>query len=246
LFIVPQENHVTALMNLLGRETQDGDYKIIVFFTTARLTGFMAELFNSVSNKLNYKVLEIHSRKSQAARQKASDQFRKAKNAILFSSDVSARGMDYPDVTFVLQVGLTERDQYIHRLGRTARAGKEGKGALLLAPYEENHMVQKELKDMPLQKTTSVPVTTGIDTIATRALQNVEEQKALKISAEQSYRAWLGYYNSALKKVGWDKKQLVLQANSWAKESGLKDQPGLEKKTIGKMGLKGVPGLKIQ
>lgn len=37
------------------------------------------------------------------------------KNVIMASSDVSARGMDYPDVTFVLQVGMTDRDQYIHR-----------------------------------------------------------------------------------------------------------------------------------
>jgi ATP-dependent RNA helicase MSS116 len=40
---------------------------------------------------------------------------RTGKNVILASSDVSARGMDYPDVTFVLQVGMTDRDQYIHR-----------------------------------------------------------------------------------------------------------------------------------
>ena len=39
--------------------------------------------------------------------------------------------MDYPDVTLVIQVGLTERDQYIHRLGRTARAGKDGEGVML-------------------------------------------------------------------------------------------------------------------
>lgn len=40
---------------------------------------------------------------------------RKGKNMIMCSSDVSARGMDYPDVTFVLQVGTTEKDNYIHR-----------------------------------------------------------------------------------------------------------------------------------
>jgi hypothetical protein len=62
------------------------------------------------------------------------EEFRVGRNLILASSDVSARGMDYPDVTFVLQVGMTERDQYIHRLGRTARAGKSGTGLLLLAP----------------------------------------------------------------------------------------------------------------
>ena len=40
---------------------------------------------------------------------------RSGKNVMMASSDVSARGMDYPDVTFVLQVGMTDRDQYIHR-----------------------------------------------------------------------------------------------------------------------------------
>jgi ATP-dependent RNA helicase MSS116 len=55
----------------------------------------------------------------------------------MFSSDVTARGMDYPDVTLVLQMGMTTKDQYTHRLGRTARAGKEGSGLLLCAPFEE-------------------------------------------------------------------------------------------------------------
>ena len=46
------------------------------------------------------------------------------RTVLLLLLQVSARGMDYPGVTFVLQVGLTEREQYIHRLGRTARAGE--------------------------------------------------------------------------------------------------------------------------
>mmetsp|Transcript_27904 Transcript_27904/g.23407 ORF Transcript_27904/g.23407 Transcript_27904/m.23407 type:complete len:82 (+) Transcript_27904:1310-1555(+) len=81
----------------------------MVFFTTARVTGFMAELFNTMG--LPCQVLEIHSRKSQPQRTKTSEFFRQPGNKILFSSDVSARGMDYPDVTHVLQVGLTEREQ---------------------------------------------------------------------------------------------------------------------------------------
>jgi ATP-dependent RNA helicase MSS116 len=70
-------------------------------------------------------VLEIHSRLSQSKRTKVSDQFRDGDNLVMFSSDVSARGLDYPDVTSVIQVGMpSDRAQYIHRLGRTARAGK--------------------------------------------------------------------------------------------------------------------------
>jgi ATP-dependent RNA helicase MSS116 len=111
-----QEDQIRSIMTILERETSNRPYKIIVFFTTARLTGFLAELFNSVSKQTGYKVLEIHSRKAQKARERASEEFRKSKNAVMFTSDVTARGMDYPDVTFVLQVGITDRAQYIHRL----------------------------------------------------------------------------------------------------------------------------------
>ena len=52
--------------------------------------------------------VEIHSRKSQPQRDRASAQFRTAKAAILFTSDVTARGLDYPDVTFVVQVGYSQ------------------------------------------------------------------------------------------------------------------------------------------
>lgn len=111
------DNLIAALIAIIAQQSVSPDHKIIVFFTTARLTGYMSELFQH----MGFPVLEIHSRKSQAVRTRTSDQFRDAHSAILFSSDVSARGMDYPDVTFVLQVGLTEREQYIHRLGRTVR-----------------------------------------------------------------------------------------------------------------------------
>ena len=245
LMVAPQELQISALANILERETNNKPYKIIVFFTTARLTGFMAELFNSVQDQTGYDVLEIHSRKSQKQRERASDQFRKSKNALMFSSDVTARGMDYPDVTFVLQVGLTDRSQYIHRLGRTARAGKEGKGGLLLADYEESYMVKKELADMPLELI-PVPNSNKATSAAAKAIQNVSRIDSLRLSAEQAYRAWLGYYNGQVRKVKWDKKQLVRQGNMWGKEIGLKEQPGLQKRTIGKMGLKGVPGLKIE
>ena len=243
---------IRAIASILDREikasTPSKPCKIIVFYTTARLTGFMAELFNSIINLTKFpKILEIHSRKSQAYRQRASERFRTSKeNTILFSSDVSARGMDYPGITFVLQVGLTERAQYIHRLGRTARAGNEGKGTLLLSPFEHRFMTQKVLSDMPLEPE-SVPIpSSSLDKAIDRALQNVNSDKSLGESGEQAYRAWLGYYNGHLKKVGWDKKRLVQEANQWAKDVGLKQQPSLLKKTIGKMGLKGVPGLRIE
>ena len=76
---------------------------------------------------------------------------------VLFTSDVSARGVDYPDVTLIIQIGATERDPYIHRVGRTARAGGiEGRSLLILSEHEEQHMSQV-LSDLPLQFTKFTP-----------------------------------------------------------------------------------------
>lgn len=243
ILVAPQKDQHIAIESILKEHIASvAAYKVIVFFTTARLTSFMADIFNDQQKELGYSVLEIHSRKSQSVRQKASDKFRSAKKAVLFSSDVSARGLDYPDVTFVLQVGLTERAQYIHRLGRSGRAGKKGKGALLVAPYEERWMKQ-QLKDLPLEPR---PLPTLGQSHVDAATRTLAGNEYLRGSAEQAYRAWLGFYNGHLKKVHWDKATLVQQANQWAVDIGLEEQPSLLKKTVGKMGLKGVRGLKLE
>ena len=65
----------------------------------------VTKLVAEVLSQLKLNIREIHSRKSQSARTKVSDEFRRSKGVILVSSDVSARGVDYPDVTLVIQVG---------------------------------------------------------------------------------------------------------------------------------------------
>lgn len=118
MIVASLDNQMEVLSKLIAQQMTMPQYKVIVFFPTARQTGFFAELFNaadastitSVAGKAvdHLPILEIHSRKSQAQRTRASDQFRSSANAILFSSDVTARGMDYPDVTLVIQIGEYE------------------------------------------------------------------------------------------------------------------------------------------
>ena len=74
--------------------------QILVFFTTAAFTGYCSELWNN----MRVPVLEMHSRKSQSQRTRTATQFRGQARQIMFSSDVSARGVDYPDVSLVVQV----------------------------------------------------------------------------------------------------------------------------------------------
>ncbi|RHY33404.1 hypothetical protein DYB32_001640 [Aphanomyces invadans] len=234
----PFEDHIAVLDKLMHAHIQDSPdgFKIIAFFPTARAAGFMAQLFLAAK----YPILEMHSRKSQSHRTKAADVFRTQDNQILFSSDVSARGVDYPGVTLVVQVGLTDKEQYIHRLGRTGRAGKDGQGILLLSPFESPFL--KELKDVPL--TVQSPPAGPPPRIAP-ILAQVQTKTDLRLAAEQAYQAWLGFYNSNMRRLRMDKIQLVEMAADYSRIIGLADVPALLKKTIGKMGLQGM-GLKVQ
>lgn len=75
--------------------------QVIVFCTTAMVTSLMFLLYQEM--KVN--VREIHSRKPQIYRTRVSEEFRESKRLVLITSDVSARGINYPDVTLVIQVG---------------------------------------------------------------------------------------------------------------------------------------------
>ncbi len=94
-------DYIPTLVSIIKNAMQESNYKILVFFPASKLVRFFVHFFNI---GLGIPVLEIHSRMSQASRTRASNMFRSSKNAILFSSDVSARGLDYPDVTLVIQV----------------------------------------------------------------------------------------------------------------------------------------------
>mgnify|MGYP003386685264 CR=1 FL=1 len=197
---------IPAMAAALQKHTQTPGYKIIVFFVTARLAGFMADLFKL----MNFNALEMHSRLSQSARTKTSEKFRTQSNVIMFSSDVSARGMDYPDVTFVMQVGTTEKSQYIHRLGRTARAGKEGSGLLLLCNFEERNML-KELRELPINRMDPNELQlVHHHKSCQNVIDNVYRDQELVKAAEQAYQAWLGYYNGKLRVLGWSKGTVLV------------------------------------
>jgi len=244
------ENKVTAVVQLVQEQIDsDPNHKVVVFFPTARMVGYFAEFFNL---GLGIDVTEIHSKKSQGYRNKASDKFRKCKSGILFTSDVSARGVDYPDVTAVLQFGLPEsREQYIHRLGRTGRAGKEGEGILVLAPFEANFVKELTNIDISENKEATTLISSPTDPKIEQAVEKVlarirSGDGKLTLSAEQSYQAFLGYYRGHMRRTTIRTKDgLVDTANTLAKVLGLKEQPGLTQKTIGKMGLKGIKNLRV-
>ncbi|KAL3805729.1 hypothetical protein ACHAW5_010932 [Stephanodiscus triporus] len=231
-------------------ETKNGrvetDNKIVVFFPTSRMVSFFAALFNDV---VKMPVMELHSRKSQGYRNRVSGEFREAESGILFTSDVSARGVDYPGVTHVVQFGIpSSRDQYIHRLGRTGRAGADGKGWLVLGPFESSFLEELKQINVPKDLALTDVLRDTVEDDETEELMRVLTDKVgssgdqnLAKSGEGAYQAFLGYYLGQMKRMKMDKKEsLVDIANEFSAAMGFRRPPTLAKNMASKMGLVGL------
>ncbi len=115
-----------------------------------------------------FQVAAIHGNKSQGQRERALKAFRDGQVKVLVATDVAARGLDIPDVKHVYNFDLPNvPENYIHRIGRTARAGKDGAAIAFCAPDEMG-----ELKDIQKVMGLSIPVASG------RAWEELPDPKA--------------------------------------------------------------------
>jgi ATP-dependent RNA helicase RhlE len=104
-----------------------------------------------------FSTASIHGNKSQNQRERALKAFRDGEIRILVATDVAARGIDIPGVTHVYNFELPEvPDAYVHRIGRTARAGRDGEAVAFCAPDEF-----KLLRDIEKLMGISIPVASG-------------------------------------------------------------------------------------
>ena len=256
------ENMMPTLLELIYRELKrpGPPFKAIVYFAATAEVNLTSSTFRNLKNPGESafarhpldpcRIYEINGRLSQQQRTRAADSFRAAKSAILFSSDVTARGMDFPNVTHVIQVGLPrDQDTYIHRLGRTARGDKTGEGWLLLADMEASD-VGRRLRKMPLTKDTSLR-TAQVDMtqdaslpedIAKILTQITNATKQVPFSEKASaYLASLGVYSA-----GGNKNRLVESLNDLSKYGwGLEKPPAVRPSLAQKLGFSMLRGLNI-
>ena len=109
--------------------------KVLIFAESKKQAD---RLFDMLDQKFPDRVGVTHSNKSQNFRFNAVKNFESGKYNILIATDVVARGIDFTDVSHVVNMSPPENPiDYIHRIGRTGRADKDGVSLLLVAPYEE-------------------------------------------------------------------------------------------------------------
>jgi len=157
--IVPAKLRLVCLISFLakfGFRSESG--KIIVFFSSKNSTELHFHLLESevVKEHMSSTQSEVYKLHGDMIPKERNDVFRKfkrCKKGILLSTDVAARGLDLPRVNWIIQYSCpTQIEDYIHRVGRTARIGSEGEALLFLLPSEVKYVSALEAKNIDMQK----------------------------------------------------------------------------------------------
>ncbi|KAK9366216.1 P-loop containing nucleoside triphosphate hydrolase protein [Lipomyces kononenkoae] len=153
IFVDKLSDHFEPLVSMLRKHLTEAStgqaFKAVVFLRTGKEVDHYHFLLHQLLRDYDIPVIPMSARLSQSARSKNLEKFKSSPTSILVASDVVARGVDVKNVTHVFQVGRAMgTDQYIHRVGRTGRAGKSGQGILILSK-KENHFYES-LKRMQI------------------------------------------------------------------------------------------------
>ncbi|CAM9386611.1 unnamed protein product, partial [Ectocarpus sp. 4 AP-2014] len=129
--------------------------KTIVFLSTCAGVDFFSKTLSQlpVVKALGLRVESLHGRMVQKRRTAVYQRFLSQEGGLLVCTDVAARGIDIPDVAWIVQFDPPQDPSYfVHRVGRTARAGKKGRSLTLLCPAEDAYIPFLANRKVPLQE----------------------------------------------------------------------------------------------
>ncbi|KAF4074272.1 hypothetical protein AMELA_G00237600 [Ameiurus melas] len=151
MVVVPSKLRLVCLAAfILARCKFERDQKLIVFISSCEAVEFLDTVLSTVlcgksstANKqqLSINFLRLHGNMEQEERTEVFQEFSQSKTGVLLCTDVAARGLDLPQVTWIVQFNPpSSAAEYVHRVGRTARIGARGNGLLFLTPSETAYM----------------------------------------------------------------------------------------------------------
>ncbi|KAI9157485.1 hypothetical protein LWI28_023314 [Acer negundo] len=250
---------LSILKHLFEREASQ---KIVLFFSTCDAVDFHYSLLsefqwspNSQSDAehkqlfLRCKTLRLHGNMKQEDRRTTFGAFQTEKAALLLSTDVASRGLDFPKVKCIIQYDSPgDATEYVHRVGRTARLGQRGDSLLFLQPIEVDYLqdlekhgvslaeypLMKVLDNFPLygqvargKKFVSIDLHPWVLTLQKALESFILAEPKMKNLAKDAFCSWVRAYTAhrgELKGIFMVKK---LHLGHVAKSFALKEQPSL-------------------
>ena len=177
------DQKINMLFNFLKLNSK---CKIIVFMSSCKQVRYFYELFRKL--QLSNSFISLHGRQKQLSRTKSFYAFSKKQHAVLFSTDISSRGLDFPSVDWVIHFDCPENlEVYIHRSGRTARCQSKGSSLLLLIPQEKGFLDVLSSKGHFLSTFTSI---CSID-IVPKIQQICSQHQSIKYLGQRAFVTYI-------------------------------------------------------
>ncbi|MFH0928079.1 MAG: C-terminal helicase domain-containing protein, partial [bacterium] len=164
-----------------------GEYKgtVLVFSRTKHGASKIVRALKT----MNFSAAEIHSNKSLAQRKKALEGFKTGKYRVLVATDIASRGIDVKNIELVINFDLPDQaEDYVHRIGRTGRAGHEGHAISFAMPDQGDDVRQIEKlirKQLPITK---LPELQSQSAPTARLEEYPPAQRELKPQPQRSYQ----------------------------------------------------------
>ncbi len=201
---VPEKQKLDALTHLLETEAVPGEASL----TFARTKLRVAELAEKLQAR-GYAAEPLHGDMNQVQREIVLRRLRSGQTEIVVATDVAARGLDVEQITRVINYDIpTDPEAYVHRIGRTARAGRSGKAILFVTPREER--MKREIERYTNQRMTPAKVPTRAD-VAARRLALFKE-RLLKTLQEEDLELYLSLVEELAEESGRDMAEVAAAA----------------------------------
>ena len=193
--VCPSEKRLMLLFTFLKKNKKK---KVMVFFSSCLSVKYHHELFNYIDLPVHC----IHGKQKQTKRTTTFFSFCNADSGILLCTDVAARGLDIPDVDWIVQFDPPDDPkEYIHRVGRTARGqGGQGHALLILRPEEIGFLRYLKQANVPLNEFEFS--WSKVSDIQPQLEKLISKNYFLNISAKEAFKSYVRAYEShALKQI---------------------------------------------
>ncbi len=198
---VPERQKLDALTHLLEAEAMPGEAMLIFARTKIRA----AELADRLQAR-GHAAEALHGDLNQAQRETVLRRLRAGQVEIVVATDVAARGLDVERIGRVINYDIpNDPEAYVHRIGRTARAGRSGKAILFVTPREERMM--REIERFTRQRLTPAKVPTRADVVARRLA--LFKERILKTLQDEDLEQYLSLVQELAEESGRDMAEIA-------------------------------------
>ncbi|KAI1654229.1 ATP-dependent rRNA helicase spb4 [Daldinia decipiens] len=193
----PASHKLPSLVQLLEK-LDPRPQKSIVFLSTCAAVDYFTHILPTLLPE-DFDLVSLHGKYEAKVREKNFAKFlNAAQPSVLLTTDVAARGLDFPQVDLVVQIDPpSDPKSFLHRCGRAGRAGRRGLSVILLQPAELDYVPFLEVRKTPIMPLAYPVISVNdvdVDTTTSRIRETVKRDRALHDKAQKAFVSWLRSY----------------------------------------------------